>query len=345
MMNLQLVSVIIAVYNVEKYLKKCIESVINQTYKNMEIFLVDDGSTDNSSKICNDYKKMDSRIKVIHKKNGGVSSARNVALDRASGKYVTFIDSDDWVSENWIEFLVNSIEKHNSSVSIGEICCCSAARKSYIEFVGDEEVIDAPNQMIKYITEQNIRSTATNKLYYLSLFENLRFPEGKINEDAYITHQIIGESERISFAKDCYYYIRIRSGSITQQHFSVKNLDLLYASDNMEKYYLDKYPQFEKLVLAHSINEISVLLNALFASKKDDNFLDIESQLKTILQDKTRIYDNAKGETYNYSISDDVYLYLSDRKKYIQKCKKNARVNMARKMAVKGLSVLKFKRY
>lgn len=200
--------------------------------------------------------KKDDRIIVIHKENGGLSSARNTALASINGEYIAFVDSDDWLSPNWIEVLYDSVQKNGSLISIGEICSCSAIRKKYSPITDDEECLLSPIQMIKYISEFNIRSTVTNKLYHKSLFENTRFPEGRINEDACITHELIGRCEKISYAKGCYYYIRNRNGSITRQSFSIKNLDLLYASDNMVKYYAGNYPELVRLALAHRTNEI-----------------------------------------------------------------------------------------
>lgn len=116
-MEEKLISIIVPVYNVEKYLKECIDSVISQTYKNLEIILVDDGSTDKSGEICDEYSKKDSRIKVIHKENGGLSDARNVALDIAKGEYIGFVDSDDYVEKDMFETLYKLAEEHNTEIS------------------------------------------------------------------------------------------------------------------------------------------------------------------------------------------------------------------------------------
>lgn len=113
-----LISVIVPVYKVEKYIKKCIESIINQTYENLEIILVDDGSPDNCGKICDEYAKKDKRIKVIHKENGGVSSARNLGLEKSNGQYITFIDSDDWIEEEYCEILLTTLKEQNADCAI-----------------------------------------------------------------------------------------------------------------------------------------------------------------------------------------------------------------------------------
>ena len=337
-----LVSVIIPVYNTEQYLNKCVDSVINQSYKNLEIWLVDDGSTDSSLKICNEYEKQDSRIKVIHKDNGGLSSARNLALDSMHGEYVAFIDSDDWVSENWIESLYNSIKMNDSLISVGGICSCSQIRDVYSPIIHNEKYTTPESSMIKYITESDIRSVVCNKLYHYSLFDNLRFPVGRIYEDAYVIPELICRSNRICYSKEGYYFVRIREGSITHQSFSEKNLDLLYASDNMLRCCKENYPQLEKLAMAHKINEIDSLLKQLFI-RGSDAFSDIEQKLNVALTEATEKYKSIDGEMYGYSISNDIDLYLTDRTKYIKKCKRNRYANIIRKCLINIISIIKNK--
>ena len=331
---------VIAIYNTEQYLKKCIDSVINQTYKNIEIWLVDDGSTDSSLNICYEYAKQDCRINVIHKDNGGLSSARNIALESMNGEYVTFIDSDDLVSENWIEALYNSAKTNDSLIAVGAICTCSSIRKQYFPVVDREGVISTEQGMIKYITETHIRSTVTNKLFHCSLFESLRFPVGKIYEDAYVTPQLICKSNKMSFSKEGYYFIRIRQGSITKQQFSKKNLDLLYASDNMLKCYNEHYPKLKKLVTAHRINEIGYLLKLLFTWSNNKVCRDIEPKLKDVLTEAIEEYESTNGEMYGYSISDDVYLYLKNRTKYISMCKRNLFYGRIRNFVINIVSLV-----
>ena len=344
-MNRMKVSVIVPVYGVEPYLNVCVESIVNQTYQNLEIILVDDGSPDNCPQMCDEWAGKDSRIIVIHKENGGLSSARNTALESINGEYIAFVDSDDWLSPNWIEALYDSIQRNDSLISIGAICSCSAIHKKYSPITDDEDCLLSPIQMIKYISESNIRSTVTNKLYHKSLFENIRFPEGRINEDACITHELIGRCEKISYAKGCYYYIRIRNGSITRQSFSIKNLDLLYASDNMMKYYAGNYPKLARLALAHRINEILYLLKELFFAYGNKSCNDIESQLRNALTDTLEKYQVADGEMYGYSISNDVGLYLENRKKFIKKCKKGLLYRKVREFAIVIISIFRKKYY
>ena len=175
--NEVLVSIIVPVYNVEKYLEKCIESIINQTYSNLEIVLSDDGSTDNSPSICDEYALKDSRIRVIHKSNGGLSDARNAALDIISGKYITFIDSDDYIEKEAIEILVNAMTKYNTLI---------AHMKSYI-ISSDYKILEnqstgtmkvslfTSEEYIRGMCEKRKSESVCDKLFDISLFKDQRF--------------------------------------------------------------------------------------------------------------------------------------------------------------------------
>ena len=177
-----LISIIIPVFNVERYLERCVESVLGQTYRHLEIFLVDDGSTDSSGEICEHLKKKDARIKVIHKINGGLSDARNAALDIVRGEWITFIDSDDWVEKKYVECLYEKAVKTNSQISIGSFVTTSGAtrteEKELYNIVMDNEEAISNLLYQKYYT-----TSAWGKLYKSELFDKIRFPVGKLYED------------------------------------------------------------------------------------------------------------------------------------------------------------------
>ena len=184
----QLISIIVPIFNVEKHLDRCILSILNQTYKNLEIILVNDGSTDGCSVICDQYAIYDSRIKVVHKFNEGLSSARNVGLDIATGKYVTFVDSDDSVTKDYIEVLYDALKKTNSQISIGDFIKVKSE-----EFVIKRDTIlnesfqiFSPREAVQkmYNNPLNIHFvTVWGNLYQIDLFKSLKFPFGKIHED------------------------------------------------------------------------------------------------------------------------------------------------------------------
>lgn len=240
------VSVIVPVYNVEKYLHKCLDSIINQTYRNLEIILVDDGSPDNCGAICDEYAQKDSRIKVIHQKNGGLSAARNTGLDCAVGEYISFVDSDDWVSEEFIEQLISSA-KPNSLVMCDFISWESDADGS-IPVAGDRiETIDQNEFWSRTIGEKCILYTvAWNKLYPKRIFSELRFQTGLLHEDEAILHYVIDQVDSINVLhRPMYFYRRTRS-SIMGRGFNPSRLDLFVGLAERLKYFRDKkLPELE----------------------------------------------------------------------------------------------------
>lgn len=224
-----LISIIVPIYKVEDYLEKCIKSILNQTYKNIEIILVDDGSPDGCGKICDDYAKKDERIKVIHKRNGGVSEARNYGIDIATGRYILFVDSDDFVDENMCETLIKESKKNDSDIVIGNFY---AVRKNNCHInemsLTDNSVSLTNLEMIKIFFLQWHPETFVvwNKLYKKELFDNkknIRFPVGKIHEDIYILYKLYYIANKITVINKPLYYNVQRAGSIMNS-FSDKNI-------------------------------------------------------------------------------------------------------------------------
>ena len=173
-----MVSVIIPIYNVEKYLAECIESVINQTFSDLEIILVNDGSTDNCREICENYKRKDNRIKLIHKSNGGPSSARNAGIDIAKGDYFTFIDSDDYIMPDMIEQLIYVSQSTDADISI---CCKSDYKDESDKGINkDIEILTKEETLKCILTEKKILTSPCGKLYKRNLFNKVRYPDGKI---------------------------------------------------------------------------------------------------------------------------------------------------------------------
>lgn len=222
-----LISVIVPVYNVEKYLKKCVDSITSQTYKNLEIFLVDDGSTDSSGQICNEFEKNDARIKVIHKKNGGLSDARNAGLDRAKGQYYAFIDSDDYIQDNTIEIMLNAIKKNKS-----EIAVCNMVRfleeGETVQFYcpTDHEVLYQGNQRYKTLNQPSV----CNKLFEAKLFEGIRFPKGKYYEDTFVYHEVLYRANNIVLTgTDSYWYLSREDSIVGQPQYTERYFDFIEA--------------------------------------------------------------------------------------------------------------------
>ncbi|EHB6446001.1 glycosyltransferase family 2 protein, partial [Enterococcus faecalis] len=190
---MKLVSVVIPVYNVEKYVEKCLDSVINQTYQNLEIIIVNDGSTDNSLSVCQKKKLSDSRIKLINKENGGLSSARNAGIECAQGEFICFIDSDDWIELDYIEVLLNGMENTNVDISVIQMIKVKDFNK--IAFQSESQtkwdIFERETAMRELFSSNLIGYSANNKLYRISLFKSIRYPEGMLMEDKGTTYRLI----------------------------------------------------------------------------------------------------------------------------------------------------------
>lgn len=203
-----LISLIIPVYKVEKYLEKCIQSVINQTYENLQIILVDDGSPDNCGKICDEYAKKDHRIEVIHKSNGGLSDARNKGLEIAKGEYIGFVDSDDYIEADMYEVLYNLLKQYNADVSI---CNFYTVSQGKISIKNADNGINEYNRieiLKEILLDKNIQSYAWNKLYKKELFDEIKYPIGKKYEDIGTTFYLLEKCNKIVVTgKSEYYYI------------------------------------------------------------------------------------------------------------------------------------------
>lgn len=239
-----LISVIVPIYNVEKYLARCVDSMVNQTYKNLEIILVDDGSPDCCPQMCDDYAEKDSRIKVVHKKNGGLSDARNAGMAVATGEYISFIDSDDYVSDDFFECLLDVMNKENS-----DIAECSVVKlyedNRFDEFSDDLSVktYDTQDAMSALIAENPFHQHVWNKLYKTELVKDIPYAVGKLNEDEFWTYQVFGIANKVSKLNKTMYYYFQRNSSIMGVGYNIRRLDALEGKANRQKYIENNFPE------------------------------------------------------------------------------------------------------
>ena len=244
----ELISVIVPIYNVELYLEKCIVSIINQTYKNLEIILVNDGSPDNCPQICEEYAKKDSRIKVIHKKNGGLSDARNYGIDIANGKYLCFIDSDDYIADQMIEKLYQNLKKNKSDISICNFY--ETYSNDYLKFYPfpEKKLKISGNAKFYNIYNKYFLSTiaAWGKLYKKEIFNNIKYPLGKIHEDEAIITEVLKNAKVISYFDEPLYYYVQREKSITKI-FDLKRLDIIEVHEKRLEFFNRIEPTLLKL--------------------------------------------------------------------------------------------------
>lgn len=270
-----MVSIIIPVYNVEKYLVECIESVINQSFSDLEIILVDDGSTDESGNICDKYALKDKRIKVIHKENGGLSSARNVGIEMATGELYTFIDSDDYIAKDMVEQLVYTLKTTDSDISV---CALAKEENELDENINTCIEVFPKSETIKYILkEKKILTSACSKLYKKELFNKIRYPNGLIYEDLGTTYKLVELSKKIAFTNTKKYYYRTNSDSITKTKFSNKQLDYFVIAQELHEFIKERYPQYLRYAINHSIRISIAFMRKIsicgFNDKDTINFL------------------------------------------------------------------------
>lgn len=223
--NLSLVSVIIPVYNVEEYLERCVYSMVRQSYKNLDIILVDDGSTDNSGKLCDKLAETDSRIRVIHKENGGLSDARNVALDIIEGEWVTFVDSDDWVSEDYIETLLNIATENRAQIGIALYVNRSNSNNNLRQKRECIKVFDNEEGVKALLYQKYFTTSANCKIYEKDIWNGIRFPKGKLYEDVSTIYEVFKNASTVAFINKVIYFYYQRFDSIVRNNFSIQKMD------------------------------------------------------------------------------------------------------------------------
>lgn len=237
------ISVIVPIYKVEAYLNRCVESIVNQTYQNLEIILVDDGSPDNCPKVCDEWSINDSRIKVIHKKNGGLSEARNSGMEIASGEYISFIDSDDYIALEFFETLLSVMEKENSDIA--ECNVVKFYEDGRFEKYSDDLAIttfDTESALSGLIAENPFHQHVWNKLYKTQLVKDIPYAVGKLNEDEFWTYQVFGRAQKVSRINKTMYYYFQRSSSIMGESYNIRRLDALEGKANRQKYIEERFP-------------------------------------------------------------------------------------------------------
>lgn len=280
------VSIVIPVYNVEKHIERCLDSVLAQTYKNISVIIIDDGSTDSSGAICDSYAEKEERIRVFHTENRGLCNARNAGLDKIKGDYVIFVDSDDYLAPDTIEFLLDRLHKYDADISAGGYDCV------------DEEGNSTPREKTSFddgaiTTDEYWRLFYTDvrtyyvvvwaKLYKGSLWKSVRFPtkRGLYHEDEFVTHQILDQCETIALSNKTIYHYLQRQGSIMGTVYSEKNLDAAEGILLRCEYFIDKgnYPLAAK-----------TLMVAMYSILKGYGYLGKIDRIKELRKTFRRLY-------------------------------------------------------
>lgn len=309
----ELISVIVPVYNVERYLEKCVNSILIQTYKNIQIILVNDGSTDNSGKLCDKFEYEDARIQVIHKSNGGLSDARNAGLKIAKGSYIGFVDSDDYIAPDMFETLYRLNRKYNSEISIVSFYEIYNEKVIGVRDSGNLEELSKIEALKELLIDTKIQSYAWNKLYKRELFNDLEFPTGKNFEDIATTLLLFEKANKITLLETPkYYYIRRDDSIIGIKNYKTYKdyLDVIYD----KYYYLDG--KYEELNLYNAYNYIINMIwlyTIIVAFDLEEVFVDFEKQYD-LFESLINKYGNEiidKLDNYNKAI---LYMILLDKR-------------------------------
>ena len=244
-----MISIIVPVYKVEPYLRQCVDSILGQTYRDIEVLLIDDGSSDRCGEICDEYARIDNRIRVFHTENRGVASARQTGLLEARGEYIGFVDSDDWIEPEMFRTMLSGIENANADI----IVCAfwrehfSSRREHRIR-----ETVYTGKDALRALVEGTISNYLWDKLYHRALLQNILFPIGKLYEDIPVMHQIVGKSNRTVLVQQPLYHYRQRPESITKE-YSAKNL-IDYADAHLSRYFW--FREHEKELFAEKQDEL-----------------------------------------------------------------------------------------
>lgn len=296
-----MISIIVPIYNVEDYLPRCIDSLREQEYRDIEIILVNDGSTDKCSYICDNYAQKDSRIKVVHKINGGLSDARNAGLACASGEYIAFVDSDDWVSPYYLSELYTAMKKSNADiVECEKIITTGKVHDEKIKKDTSTSVYGASQALHLLIEDHIFHQTVWNKLYTRKVIGDIKFAVGKYNEDEFWTYQIFGRADKIAYIDRTLYYYFQRPSSLMGVGYNLRRLDAIEAKALRQIYIEKHYPELE--VIART----NLMFSIIYAGQMSLRYLgkkEREKSLKRLNAVITGIFMKKKSQSFYGKIS------------------------------------------
>lgn len=287
------ISVIVPIYNVEKYLDRCVKSLINQTYKNIEIILVDDGSPDKCPEMCDYYATEDYRIKVIHKENGGLSDARNVGIEKSTGSYISFVDSDDWVEEDFIEELYNNIKRENADISIiGYTLIWDSGKRITYSDNNDYFVYNQEYAIKELLKQKKFQCMVCQKMYKRDIFSDIKFPLGKIYEDVAVSLPTFLKADKVVFSGDPKFYYFQRENSIVNEKFSKEKLYFLDCCKEIIDYSNNHNKIFDKEAHNFYLRALLMLLLQLYSDVRTRNSEICKQLEKEVRKNKKHIFVN-----------------------------------------------------
>lgn len=314
------ISIIVPIFNVEKYLERCINSILNQSFKDFELILIDDGSTDNCPYICDKFSNIDKRIKVFHKKNGGLSDARNYGLSKSTSEYIVFIDSDDWISNIYLETLYNISQKNKCDIVECDIIKTNTETNDYeidINQLSYNVEIYQPKEALKLLIKDSIfHQYVWNKLYKRNTINDIIFRKGKTNEDEFWTYQIFGNANKIAKVDIPLYYYFERDNSIMRKKYNINRLDALDAKVERQEYISKNHPELSDL------SQINLFESCIFQGQLSIKYLknkDLE-YAKTKISTIINLYKPSYKKIKNLPVKQKIWL-ISGKIDFWKTCK------------------------
>lgn len=277
------ISIIVPVYNVEKYLEKCIKSILNQTLQDFELILVNDGSTDDSGRICDEFAEKDNRIIVIHKENEGLSKTRNVALDIAKGEYIGFIDSDDWIEPSMYEVLYNLCCKYDADISSCAIK--ESTSKSNVKTRNKIVVKNGKDMIVEIYSYKYSGISPCNKLYKSKIYKNIRFPNKKLNEDAAIMYKIYDISDKVVHKDAKLYNYLIREGSLMHSKFNKDRFEIIDIYNEMLEYFQENC-DMKKKIISEYFNSLVTMIKDIISENSLISNVDSLKKIESLFRKK-----------------------------------------------------------
>ena len=277
-----MISVIVPAYNVKKYVEKCVDSIINQTFSDYELILVDDGSTDGTSELCDELAKKSDKIRVFHKENGGLSDARNLGMDKAKGEYITFIDSDDYVAPTYLEELYVPIYKDDADVSITPTVWFFENAQPVADNKVGYEIASAEAAVQKMLLREKISHTAGGKLYKKELWENIYFPVGRLYEDYLTTFLVMENVKKVGITNAALYYYLQREDSIMHYKCNERTVTIVEATEQVTPRIITTWPNLEIESLDNQVAQCLKCKQHIL-NEASHKFGEIEENIKIIV--------------------------------------------------------------
>ena len=313
-MKESLVSVIVPVYNIEKYIDACISSIVNQTYKDIEVIIVDDGSIDNSGKLVDVWKAEDKRIKVIHKENKGLSAARNTAMKACIGEYIIFVDGDDMIACDMIETMLRALKRNDTDCIFCQYEIINANEKEFhsIKEIDDDQgvIVDTEEAQLRLLNHIDTVSVIWNGFYKTELIKDLMFEVGKKNEDVMWRYLAVDRCKTIGYISDKLYGYRMREDSLMHQKFSLKDFDNLEGTVKRADYIMNKYDNLRDTALTQIVSDCTIYYikaKKLLAGNDREKALDIikayRKKYPVKFKEVMRAKNISKGRKYLVGIS------------------------------------------